>query len=168
VFPRSIANRRAPPAREEFYQRLLLKNSSLLWEVLAEVVPPHPKPHAVATIWPYDEMRRMLMESGRLITAQEAERRVLILANPGIVGVSQITQSLYAGLQLVLPGETAPTHRHAPSALRFVIESNGGYTSVNGERTTMHPGDFIVTPSMTYHDHGNPGAGPVTWMDVLD
>ena len=156
------------PEREEFYQRLLLKNSSPLWEVLSEVVPPHPKPHAVPTLWPYDEMRPMLMESGQLITAKEAERRVLILANPGIVEASQITQSLYAGLQLVLPGETAPTHRHAPSALRFVIESDGGYTSVDGERTTMHPGDFIVTPSMTYHDHGNPGAGPVTWMDVLD
>ncbi len=156
------------PEREEFYQRLLVKNSSPLWEVLAEVVPPYPKPHAVPTLWSYDEMRPMLMESGRLITAKEAERRVLILANPGIVGASQITQSLYAGLQLVLPGETAPTHRHAPSALRFVIESDGGYTSVDGERTTMHPGDFIVTPSMTYHDHGNPGAGPVTWMDVLD
>jgi gentisate 1,2-dioxygenase len=74
--------------REEFYQRLLLRNSSPLGEVLAEVVPPHPKPHAVAAIWSYDEMRPMLMESGRLITAQEAERRVLILANPGIVGVS--------------------------------------------------------------------------------
>ena len=128
------------PEREEFYQRLPLKNSSPLWEVLSEVVPPHPKPHAVPTMRSYDEMRPMLMESGRLITAKEAERRVLILANPGIVGASQITQSLYAGLQLVLPGETAPTHRHAPSALRFVIESDGGYTAVDGERTTMSRG----------------------------
>jgi len=71
-------------------------------------------------------------------------------------------------VQLVLPGETAPTHRHTASALRFVIESQGGYTSVDGERTTMHPGDFIVTPSWTFHDHGNPGNGPVVWMDVLD
>jgi len=108
------------------------------------------------------------MESGGLITASEAERRVLMLENPGIPGSSQITQSLYAGLQLVLPGEAAPTHHHAPSALRFVIESDGGFTSVDGEKTAMHPGDFIVTPSWTYHDHGNPGDGPVTWMDVLD
>jgi gentisate 1,2-dioxygenase len=156
------------PERREFYQRLSRKNATPLWEVLAELVPPFPKPRCVPTLWPYDEMRPLLLESGKLITAQEAERRVLILENPGILGSSQITRSLYAGLQLVLPGETAPTHRHAPSALRFVIESQGGYTAVDGERTIMRPGDFIVTPSMTYHDHGNPGDGPVTWMDVLD
>src|SRR5262249_25768885 len=73
-----------------------------------------------------------------------------------------------AGLQLVLPNEEAPTHRHTASALRLVFESNGGYTAVEGERATMHPGDFIVTPSWTYHDHGNPGNGPVIWMDILD
>ena len=156
------------PEREEFYHRLLQKNASPLWEVLSEVVPPFPKPHIVPTLWSYDVMRPLLLESGRIITAQEAERRVLMLENPGLPGSAHITQCLYAGLQLVLPGETAPTHRHAPSALRFVIESDRGYTSVEGERTTMRPGDFIVTPSMTYHDHGNHGDGPVTWMDVLD
>ena len=156
------------PEREEFYHRLLAKNASPLWEVLSEVVPPFPKPHIVPHLWSYDVMRPLLLESGGLITAAEAERRVLMLENPGLPGAAHITGSLYAGLQLVLPGETAPTHRHAPSALRFVIESQGGYTAVDGERTTMHPGDFIVTPSMTYHDHGNPGEGPVIWMDVLD
>jgi gentisate 1,2-dioxygenase len=158
----------ASAERQEFYQRLAQKNAAPLWEVLSELVPAKPKPHCVPTIWRYDDMRPLLMESGGLITAMEAERRVLMLANPGNPGLPQITQSLYAGLQLVLPGEVAPTHRHAPTALRFVIESDGGYTAVDGERTTMHPGDFIVTPSWTYHDHGNPGKGPVIWMDVLD
>jgi gentisate 1,2-dioxygenase len=82
--------------------------------------------------------------------------------------MSQITQSLYAGLQLILPGETAPTHRHSASALRFIVEGTGAYTAVDGERTTMHPGDFILTPSWTFHDHGNPGNDPVVWMDGLD
>lgn len=158
------------PQREAFYHRLLAQNAAPLWEVLSEVVPPQPKPHCVPHIWPYAEMRPMLMEAGALITADEAERRVLMLDNPGMAGAAHITGSLYAGLQLVLPGEVAPTHRHAPSALRFVMESSGGYTAVNGERTVMHPGDFIVTPSMTWHDHGNPpdAKGPVIWMDVLD
>ena len=159
------------PEREDFYQRLRTRDSSPLWEVLAEVVPPHPKPRVVPHIWKYDVMRPMLMEAGKLITAKEAERRVLILENPGLPeGTFTITQSLYAGLQLVLPGEVAPTHRHAPSALRFVMESSGGYTAVDGERTIMRPGDFIVTPSFTWHDHGNPenSSGPVIWMDVLD
>jgi len=156
------------PQREEFYKRIDKKNATPLWEYLAELVTPEPRTPCVPAMWRYEEIRPLLMESGALITAKEAERRVLILENPGVRGASRITQTLYAGLQLVLPGEVAPTHRHTASALRFVIESDGGYTAVDGERTTMHAGDFIVTPSWTYHDHGNPGAGPVVWLDVLD
>jgi len=72
------------------------------------------------------------------------------------------------GLQLILPGEIAPSHRHSQSALRFIVEGSGAYTAVDGERTTMVPGDFIITPSWTFHDHGNPGNEPVVWMDGLD
>ena len=109
------------------------------------------------------------MQSGSLITAREAERRVLILAeNPGMPGASCITHTLYAGLQLILPGEIAPSHRHTQSALRFVVEGTGAYTAVDGERTAMHPGDFIITPSWTFHDHGNTGNEPVVWLDGLD
>jgi gentisate 1,2-dioxygenase len=158
----------AAPEWREFYQRLEGKNTAALWEVLAEIVPPQPHPACVPALWRFEEMRPLLMEAGRRITAKDAERRVLMLENPGNRGLSRITQSLYAGLQLVLPGEVAPTHRHVASALRFVIESDGGYTAVEGERTTMRPGDFILTPSWTYHDHGNPGDKPVIWLDGLD
>jgi hypothetical protein len=78
---------------------------------------------------------------GTLITAREAERRVLVLENPGLRGASSITRTLYAGLQLILPGEVAPSHRHTQSALRFVLEGKGAYTAVDGERASMHPGD---------------------------
>lgn len=154
--------------RQEFYQRLGKKSAAPLWEVLADIVTAQPKPVGVPHLWRYEELRPLLMEAGGIITAQEAERRVLILENPGLAGQSQITGTLYAGLQLVLPGEVAPSHRHTPSALRFVLESDGGYTAVDGERITMHPGDFIVTPSWTYHDHGNDSQAPIVWMDVLD
>jgi gentisate 1,2-dioxygenase len=152
----------------EFYRRLETKNAAPLWESLAELVPVVPRPRSVPTMWRYDEIRPFVLESGKLITAKDAERRVLILENPGMRGFSQITDTLYAGLQLILPGETAPTHRHTASALRFIIEGTGAYTAVDGERTTMHPGDFILTPSWTYHDHGNPSDTPTIWMDGLD
>jgi gentisate 1,2-dioxygenase len=83
-------------------------------------------------------------------------------------GQSCITRTLYCGLQLILPGEVAPSHRHSQTALRFVMEGEGAYTAVDGERTTMHPGDFIITPSGAWHDHGNVGNEPVIWMDGLD
>jgi gentisate 1,2-dioxygenase len=160
--PESTAERR------EFTERLGTRNAAPLWEVLGEIVPPVPRPASIPALWRYDELRPLLMEAGKLITAHEAERRVLMLENPGLRGASRITQSLYAGLQLILPGEVAPSHRHTASALRLVIEGQGAYTAVDGERTTMRPGDFILTPSWTYHDHGNPGDAPVIWMDGLD
>jgi gentisate 1,2-dioxygenase len=103
-----------------------------------------------------------------LITAKEAERRVLILENPGLRGQSKITTDLYGGVQLVLPGEIAPAHRHAQSALRFVLEGGGAHTAVNGEKTEMHEGDFIITPPMAWHDHSNGSDRPIFWLDGLD
>jgi gentisate 1,2-dioxygenase len=158
----------ADEARGEFYRRLDSENLSPLWEVLHALVPPQPQTACRAALWKYRSVRPYLMESGRLISAREAVRRVLILENPGLRGQSAITRSLYCGLQLILPGEVAPSHRHTQSALRFVVEGLGAYTAVDGERTTMRPGDFILTPSWTFHDHGNPGAEPVVWMDGLD
>lgn len=154
---------------KHLYERLGQKNTAPLWEVLGEIVTPQPKAGCVPAMWRYDDIRPLLMEAGRVITAREAERRVLVLENPSLRGASQITPTLYAGVQLVMPGETAPTHRHSASALRFVLESGeGAYTAVDGERTTMHAGDFILTPSWTYHDHGNPSDAPAIWMDGLD
>ncbi|MGE0591811.1 MAG: gentisate 1,2-dioxygenase [Vicinamibacterales bacterium] len=152
----------------EYYERLSQRNVAPLWEVLAALVPAQPQPRCVPAVWRWQDVRPLLMEAGERITAKQAERRVLVLENPGLPGASVVTQSLYAGLQLILPGEVAPSHRHVASALRFVMEGQGGYTAVDGERTTMRPGDFILTPSWTFHDHGNPGSEPVIWMDGLD
>jgi gentisate 1,2-dioxygenase len=109
-----------------------------------------------------------MMEAGGLVTAKEAERRVLVLENPGFKGQSKITTSLFAGIQMVLPGEIAPAHRHSQSALRFVLEGEGAYTAVDGERTIMREGDFVITPSLTWHDHGNDSDRPMFWLDGLD
>jgi gentisate 1,2-dioxygenase len=155
-------------ARQELYRRMDRHNLAPLWEVLSNLIPHEPSTPCKPALWKYRDARPYLMEAGKLITAREAVRRVLVLENPGMRGESCITQSLYAGLQLILPGEIAPSHRHTQSALRFIVEGSGAYTAVDGERTTMHPGDFIITPSWTYHDHGNPGNEPVVWMDGLD
>jgi gentisate 1,2-dioxygenase len=154
--------------RAEFYERIGRRHMTPLWEVLGALVPPQPRSPAQPALWCYADLREQVMEAGRLISAEEAERRVLILENPALRGQSCITQSLYAGLQLIMPGEVAPAHRHTQSALRLVLDGEGAYTAVDGERTTMHRGDFIITPSWTWHDHGNLGRQPVVWLDGLD
>ena len=155
-------------ARRAFYARIGALGMTPLWEVLGALVPPQPTSPVAPALWRYEAVREHVMEAGRLITAEEAERRVLILENPALRGQSCITQSLYAGLQLILPGEVAPAHRHTQSALRLVLDGEGASTAVDGERTTMRYGDFIITPSWTFHDHGNDGREPVVWLDGLD
>ena len=150
-----------------YYQQLARAGLAPLWESLAALAPREPAPQARPHLWAYDETRAHLLEAGRLITAEEAERRVVVLANPGLDGRLQATDTLYAGLQLILPGEVAPAHRHSQSALRFVMEGQGAYTAVDGERAWMKPGDFIITPAMTWHEHGG-GDEPVIWLDGLD
>jgi gentisate 1,2-dioxygenase len=154
--------------REEFYERIGAFNLAPLWERLHSLVTAEPMTPCLPAIWHYRDVRPYLLQSGELITAQEATRRVLILENPGLKGRTSITHSLFAGLQLILPGEVAPAHRHTQSALRFIIEGSGAYTAVDGERTTMHPGDFVITPSWTWHDHGNETEEPMVWLDGLD
>ncbi|ARU15022.1 gentisate 1,2-dioxygenase [Croceicoccus marinus] len=152
----------------DLYAEMAPHNLTPLWETMAQLVKPVPSSPAVTHFWSFDEARKFLLRAGDLISAEKAERRVLILENPGLAGMSAITPSVYAGLQLILPGEIAPAHRHSQSALRFVMEGSGAFTAVNGEKAIMHPFDLVLTPSWEWHDHGNPSGEPMIWLDGLD
>ena len=156
------------PEREAFYKKIDGENLSALWNVLGDLVTPEPRSACRPHLWKFDSIRDYMTEAGKLITAKEAERRVLVLENPGLRGQSKVTTSLFAGVQMVVPGDVAPAHRHSQSALRFVLEGKGAHTTVDGERTAMEPGDFVITPSMTWHDHSNETSEPMFWLDGLD
>lgn len=159
-------------ARSAFNRDIDADHLVPLWDQLHSLVPRAPAAKVEAALWRYRDLRPHLMRAGDLLTAAEAIRRVLVIENPAIRGRASVTQSLYAGLQLILPGEVAPSHRHTQSALRLVIEGTTAHTVVDGERIPMAPGDFIITPSWTWHDHGNreaaEGGEPVVWLDGLD
>lgn len=139
-----------------------------LWKVLHALVTPEPCSPARPHLWRYGEARDYLLRAGDLISAEKAERRVLILENPGLPGSSSVTTSLYAGLQLILPGEVAPCHRYTQCALRFVMEGEGAFTAVDGEKAVMRPYDLVLTPGWQWHDHGNATGQPMIWLDGLD
>ena len=155
-------------ARRAYYDRISAYDMAPLWEVLRDLVPREPATQCVPAIWRFADARPLVAEAGELITAKEAERRVLVLENPALRGKSRITQTLYAGLQLILPGEIAPAHRHTASAIRFVLDGEGAYTAVEGEKTVMKRGDFVITANWAAHDHGNTSKEPMIWLDVLD
>jgi gentisate 1,2-dioxygenase len=92
----------------------------------------------------------------------------MILSNPAVYPKHYSTNTLYLSCSIYNPGEVASVHRHTPNASRFVLEGQGGYTTIEGEKCTMHRGDLIITPNGTWHDHGNEGDEPVLWVDVLD
>ena len=139
-----------------------------LWEIYRKVLTREPVLREVPYLWAWSAVRPQLLRAGELITAAEAERRALMLLNPGNQQGIGATATLYAAAQLILPGEIARCHRHSPAALRFIIEGQGAYTCVEGEKVVMSPGDLVLTPSMVWHDHGNETGGPVMWLDGLD
>lgn len=162
-----IVDRATAERRQAFYERLRPHDLAPLWEVMKGLLPPEPTSKAKVHRWRYEAIRPLLIESGHLLTAEEAERRVLVMENPAFPGQSRATSTLYAGIQVIMPGEAAPAHRHTPSALRFMLEGEA-YTSVGGERTRMRFGDFVITPVWAWHDHGNDTDQPAAWLDGLD
>jgi len=141
-----------------------------LWPQMRNALPHDaPAPVTRSHLWAFDDVRPLLLRAGELTPVEKAERRVLFLADPGRgSGTMQATSTIYVGLQLLLPGETAPAHKHTPSAARIVVEGEGAFTVVDGEKLPMKAGDLILTPGGCWHDHGHSGKGPVIWLDALD
>ena len=152
--------------RAAFHERMHANNMYGLWE-LASQMTPHPQPKMVPHLWPWTTTESIIDESARAVPVGD-ERRALQLFNPGLSGRWATTNNLIAAVQILLPGEVARAHRHTPTAIRFIIEGNGAYTAVDGERVYMAPGDLILTPSWAWHDHGNETKDRVVWMDGLD
>ena len=162
------ALRRTEDREAAFHERIGAENLGALWVGRRGVDLTRPNTPARPSVWRFDEVRPRLMEAGGLVGAEDAFRRVLVLQNPGFGGAMRATQTLYAGIQLVLPGEIAPCHRHTQTAIRFVIEGSGAVTTVDGAATEMARGDMVVTPQWTWHDHRNEGDEPAIWLDILD
>ncbi len=155
---------------QSYVQDLTAHNLVPLWPSLRGVLPPtKPRPLTQATAWAYQDIRPLLIQAGELTPIEKAERRVLVLANPGHgLQKMQASAAIYLGMQLLLPGELAPPHRHTPNAVRMIVEGEGAYTTVQGEKCPMSRGDLILTPTGLWHEHGHDGDQPVIWLDVLD
>ena len=153
-----------------YLEQLAAANIVPLWRHLRDVMP-HGAAHTktTPTLWRWASIRPLLIRAGEVTSIEEAERRVLVLANPGH-GLErfQASAGMFLGMQLVLPGEMASSHRHTPNAARIVIEGEGGRTVVQGEECRMEHGDLVLTPGGMWHEHQNAGAVPLIWLDVLD
>ncbi|MEV4754429.1 cupin domain-containing protein [Micromonospora sp. NPDC049559] len=153
---------------DDAYDAIAKLGTAPLWRYFGDLFAAQPKSRAEPFLWSYAALRPYLLHFADVLSLREAERRVLMLVNPGLADPPATTTTLYAGIQVILPGETAQAHRHTSGAFRFVIEGSGAYTTVNGERVHMHPGDLLLTPGWHWHDHAHEGEGPMLWLDGLD
>lgn len=154
---------------DQYYQNLGTKGAYALWTVANKIEPWFPKSSSIPTLWSYEELRPLVLKALDLVSPEKAGRRVIALENPARKGFSTCVGWLYTGLQVTRPGEFTSAHNHAAAALRFVIEGKGAYTVVDGHKINLNPGDFVITPSQSWHDHGVDPDGEITvWQDGLD
>jgi gentisate 1,2-dioxygenase len=144
------------------------KNLQGYWSLGMEGLPPYPTTTVEPCLWKWADVHESLLRAGDAITLDQSERRVVRLVNPGLRQRPFATHTLQISFQYVKPAENARAHRHTPAALRFVIRGNGAYTTVNGQRCIMEPGDLILTPKLSWHDHSNESKEPILWLDGLD
>ena len=163
------ANVEDTPELLAYYDELDQHHAGALWTVANKIEPWQPASQSVPVVWRYQALRAHVLRSLELVTPEKAGRRVIYLNNPGRRDVSAAVGWLYAGLQVMNPGEVASSHRHSASAIRFIMEGTGAYTVVDGHKMTLGANDFVLTPNGTWHEHAvAPEGTPCIWQDGLD
>ncbi len=157
------------PELEAYYKDLEKLGAGALWTVANDIEPWEPRSSSVPMLWKYIDLRELVLKSSELVTPEQAGRRVVYLVNEKRKDVSAAVGWLYTGIQVTRPGESTSAHKHKASALRFIMEGEGGYTVVDGNKITFEVNDFIITPSSTWHEHGvNADGKTCIWQDGLD
>jgi gentisate 1,2-dioxygenase len=157
------------PELEAYYKELAALGAGALWTVANDIEPWEPRTSSVPMLWKYEELRSLVLKSSELVTPEQAGRRVVYLVNDKRKDVSAAVGWLYTGIQVTRPGEFTSAHRHRASALRFIMEGEGGYTVVDGNKIMLEVNDFVITPNSTWHEHGvDVGGKTCIWQDGLD
>jgi gentisate 1,2-dioxygenase len=154
---------------DKLYADFATAHMAPLWTQRAGLIPQAPQPDAVPMLWRWSTLLPLAERSGRLVpVGRGGERRAIALANPGLPGTPYATPTLWAAIQYLGPREQAPSHRHAQTAFRFVVEGEGVWTNVDGDPVAMRRGDLLLTPGMHFHEHHNTTDHPMAWIDGLD
>jgi gentisate 1,2-dioxygenase len=164
----ALASLRDAKTLEELYPRLQRLSIGAGWAKPTPSLWPKPHKNFLPMHWRWSDGRAALDAAGRLIGTDLAERRNLILFNPVEGNTYGTVRTLVAAYQMIMPGEKARSHRHTPNALRFILDGEGSYTTVDGARLDMVPNDVLLTPNWCWHGHASEAEGPCAWLDILD
>jgi gentisate 1,2-dioxygenase len=169
---RRLPNREA--ALDQLYREISSRHMFPFWATSTEVAHDEVKQlmgtqKAVPYLWSYArDIEPILFRAAELVSMDDSERRSLILVNPGLRPRRATVSTMYTAYRLNDANEVMPPHRHSPSAIRFGLTGTGNFTGVGGEDITFGPGDMVLTPIDTWHNHGNVGSEPAINLSVLD
>ena len=163
------AHAQGAPVAPDFLAAMDKAAITPLWDRYHQILAHEPKSPDRPWLWRWNELQGFIDRAANDVSMDDAERRVLMLTNPAFGGTPVTTTNLFAGIQILEPGEAARPHRHTASAFRFVLEgTEGAATIVNGQRCPMLLGDLILTPNWAWHEHLNDSPDRVVWLDGLD
>ena len=91
-----------------------------------------------------------------------------MLMNPGLAPRRATVTTMYTAYRLNDANEIMPPHRHSPNAIRLGLKGSGNFTGVDGENIVFGPGDIVLTPNDTWHNHGTIGNETALNLSVLD
>jgi len=124
---------------------------------------------AVPFLWSYKrDIEHILNRAVELITTEDSDRRSVVLVNPGLAPKRATVSTMYTAYRLNDANEIMPPHKHSPSAIRFGLTGKGNFTGVEGEDIVFGPGDMVLTPIDTWHNHGTVGNEQALNLSVLD
>ncbi|GII98870.1 gentisate 1,2-dioxygenase [Sediminihabitans luteus] len=169
VTPAASGQPEPSPALDRLYEDFARNSTAPLWTQTNDLMPLVPTPAAIPFVWQWRELVDIARRAGDLVpVGRGGERRAIGLANPGLAPTAYATPTLWCAIQWLGPYETAPEHRHAQNAFRFVVEGEGVWTVVNGDPVRMSRGDLLLTPGWNFHGHHNDTDSPMAWIDGLD
>ncbi len=165
-------NRRA--ALDALHEEMARHNLAPYWAVDQDVEHDEDrqvmdKKKAVPFVWKYKtDIEPLLYRSAEIVTLDTSDRRSLVLVNPGLAPRYATASTLYIAYRLNEPDQIMPPHRHSVNAIRFGLTGKQNFTGVEGENIVFGPGDMVLTPHDTWHNHGNEGSESAINLSVLD
>lgn len=126
-------------SKADLDQAIRQKNLVSLWSLGSGGPPPSNEPHSrhIPAVWKYEDTKALLLKAADIVDAKEAERRAVLMINPGPKQPPFTLDAILSAHQLLLPGERAICHRHTPFAVRFLIEGDSGLSIHSGAHGTF-------------------------------
>lgn len=161
-------------ALKALYDDVAAKNMFPFWATTKAVANDEDRqllamPKAIPFLWRCaEDIEPILDRAVELVTMDDSERRSLVLMNPGLAPRRATVSTMYTAYRLNDANEMMPPHRHSPNAIRFGLKGKGNFTGVDGENIVFGPGDMVLTPNDTWHNHGTVGNEQALNLSVLD